>query len=122
MRNLETSRDFACVEDTVRAMVDAIEVEKIEGEIINLGMCETQRMKDVLAVIKREAQAEDKEVVLDKSRLRPKDVDVLSQIMPRLGNSKWVPSITLEEVIGRTTKWHIDNCELWSYEKPRWPW
>ncbi len=39
--NLETSRDFTYIEDTVEAMVSALETEGIEGEIINIGTHKT---------------------------------------------------------------------------------
>jgi len=75
--NLETSRDFAYIEDTTEAMVKALETENIEGEITNVGTSKTHKMKDILSLIQKETDTKEKPVVLDKSRLRPRDVKTL---------------------------------------------
>jgi len=121
--NLETSRDFTWVEDTTDAMISAIEKKDIEGEIINLGTSQTHKMKDILEMIQGEIHVEDKKVVLDKSRLRPRDVDNLVT-----DNSKakrlldWRPKMTFEKGIKKTIKWYIENGQTWGYEKHGWKW
>jgi dTDP-glucose 4,6-dehydratase len=121
--NLETSRDFTYVEDTANAMVKALEVENIEGEIINVGTSRTHKMKDVLTLIKKGTGADRKQVVLDKSRLRPRDVEILvtdnTKARKILG---WTPTVTFEEGIRKTIKWYIDNGQMWGYEKHEWKW
>lgn len=121
--NLETSRDFTYVEETVQAMIDALETKNIEGEIINLGTCGTHKMKDILTLIQKETNAERKEVVSDKSRLRPKDVEILitdnAKAKRVLG---WAPKITFEEGIRKTIKWYVNNDKMWGYEKHGWQW
>jgi len=121
--NLETSRDFTYVEDTSNAMIKALETENIEGEIINIGTGQTHKMKDILTLIKKETGAEAKRVILDKSRLRPRDVETLVT-----DNSKarkildWTPTTTFEEGIQKTIKWYEDNGQTWGYEKHGWKW
>ena len=121
--NLDTNRDFTYVEDTVTAMVNALETENIEGEIINIGTNQTHKMKDILTLIKRETSAERKQVVVDKSRLRPKDVATLvtdnTKARKILG---WTPTITFEEGIRKTLKWYVSHEQTWGYEKHRWKW
>lgn len=121
--NLETSRDFTYVEDTANAMVKALETENIEGEIINIGTGKTHKMKDVLALIKKETHVKEKQVVLDKSRFRPRDVETLvtdnSKARKILG---WTPTTTFEEGIRKTIKWYKDNGQTWGYEKHGWKW
>ena len=121
--NLETSRDFTYVEDTTKAMVDALETEKIEGEIINIGTNKTHKMKEILDLIRKETNAQSKEVVTDKSRLRPKDVTTLITDNGRarkiLG---WKPETTFSEGIKETVQWYIDNDKMWGYEKHGWQW
>jgi dTDP-glucose 4,6-dehydratase len=121
--NLETSRDFTYVEDTAHAMIKALETENIEGEIINIGTGKTHKMKEILALIKKETGTEEKQVVLDRSRLRPRDVETLvtdnSKARKLLG---WTPKTTFEEGIRRTIQWYKDNCQMWSYEKHGWKW
>jgi dTDP-glucose 4,6-dehydratase len=121
--NLETSRDFTYVEDTIGAMIKALETENIEGEIINIGTGKTHKMKEILALIKKETDTEYKEVALDNSRLRPRDVETLVS-----DNSKakklldWKPEITFEEGTRETIRWYRDNSQTWGYEKKGWKW
>jgi len=121
--NLETSRDFTYIEDTANAMIEALETENIEGEIINIGTGKTHKMKEILALIKKETSAEEKQVALDKNRLRPRDVETLVT-----DNSKarklldWTPKTTFEEGIRKTIQWYKDNGQMWGYEKHGWKW
>jgi len=102
--NLETSRDFTYVEDATYAMIKALQTENIEGEIINVGTNRTHKMKDILTLIQKETGSEEKQVKLDKNRLRPRDVNVLIS-----DNSKarkiigWTPRTTFEDGIKKTT-------------------
>jgi len=120
--NLKTTRDFTYVEDTTKAMVNALETEKIEGEIINIGTNKTHKMKEVLDLIKKETKAQQKKVVTDKSRLRPKDVATLitdnSRARKILG---WKPETQFSEGIKETVQWYINN-KMWGYEKHGWQW
>ena len=121
--NLETSRDFTYVEDTATAIVSALETENIEGQIINIGTSQTHKMKDILALIKQETGAEKKQVVLDKSRLRPRDVKTLVTDNTKAKKIlSWTPTTTLEEGIRKTLKWYINHGQTWSYEKHEWKW
>ena len=121
--NLETSRDFTYIEDTANAMIKALETENIEGEIINIGTGKTHKMKEILALIKTETGTENKQVALDKNRLRPRDVETLvtdnSKARKLLG---WTPKTTFEEGIKKTIQWYEDNSQMWGYEKHGWKW
>jgi nucleoside-diphosphate-sugar epimerase len=121
--NLETSRDFTYVDDTAEAMVFALEENEIEGETINLGTCQTHKMKEILNLIKREVGAHEKDVMVDRKRLRPKDVEILvadnSKARKILG---WKPKTTLKEGIEKTVKWYINQGKTWGYEKRKWHW
>jgi dTDP-glucose 4,6-dehydratase len=121
--NLETSRDFTYAEDTAEAIKKALETEKIEGEIINIGTGQTHKMNEILTLIRKETHAERKQIIHDKNRLRPRDVEILVT-----GNSKarkilgWKPTVEFEEGIHKTIKWYIDNKNTWGYEKHAWKW
>jgi nucleoside-diphosphate-sugar epimerase len=121
--NLETSRDFTYVEDTAEAMVRALETENIEGEIINIGTGKTHTMREILALIEKETAADDKNAVVDKSRLRPRDVQILvtdnSKARKLLG---WKPETTFEQGIKKTIQWYKDNGRMWGYEIYGWKW
>jgi len=121
--NLETSRDFTYVDDLVEAMIIALEENKIEGEIINIGTRQTHKMNEVLNLIKREVGADEKDVVPDRKRLRPKDVEILvadnSKARRILG---WKPKTKFKEGIQKTVKWYISQGKMWGYEKSKWRW
>ncbi len=121
--NLEASRDFTYVDDVAEAMILALEEKEIEGEIINLGTRQTRKMKEILATIKREVGADEKDVVTDKNRLRPNDVKILvgdnSKARKMLG---WNPKTRFDEGIQRTVNWYIDEGKMWGYEKRKWHW
>jgi dTDP-glucose 4,6-dehydratase len=121
--NLETSRDFTYIEDTANAMVKALETENIEGEIINIGTGQAHKMEDILTLIKKETGAQEKPVVLDKNRLRPRDVEILvtdnTKAKKTLG---WKPTTTFEHGIQKTIKWYKDNEQKWGYEVHGWKW
>jgi len=121
--NLETSRDFTYVSDTVQAMIAALETEGIEGEIANVGTSKTWKMQEILDLIKKETNAEKKSMVIDKKRLRPKDVTTLiadnKKAKRILG---WEPTTSFEEGIRRTVKWYVENGKTWGYEAHGWQW
>jgi nucleoside-diphosphate-sugar epimerase len=121
--NLETSRDFTYVDDTVNAMIIALETQDIEGEIINLGTCQTYKMKEILNLVKREAGADEKHVAIDRKRLRPKDVEILVSDNGKAGRILgWKPKTKIKEGIRRTVKWYVNQGKTWGYEKRKWPW
>ena len=101
--NLKTSRDFTYVEDTTEAMTAALKTEDIEGETINIGTQKTWKMKDTLNLIKKQTKTEEKQVITDETRLRPKDVKTLiadnSKAQKLLG---WKPKTTFQEGIQKT--------------------
>jgi nucleoside-diphosphate-sugar epimerase len=119
--NLEMSRDFTYIDDVVKAMLAALETKDIEGEIINLGTNRKHKMKEILDMIKKEVGAEEKDVEVDKGRLRMKDVELLVASNEKakriLG---WSPKIRFEEGIRKTIKWYVDQGSTWGYEKRGW--
>jgi len=121
--NVESSRDFTYVEDTVKAIILALKTESIEGEIINVGTNTTWKMKDVLDLIRKELEAESKEIVVDKSRFRPKDVTLLitdnSKAKKVLG---WEPKTKFEVGVKKLIRWYVDTGKSWGYEKYGWLW
>jgi dTDP-glucose 4,6-dehydratase len=121
--DLGTKRDFTYVVDTANAMIKALETESIEGEIINIGTKQTHTMKDILTLIQRETNADEKEVVADKGRFRPKDLNVLiTDNRKAMRLLKWTPTTSFEEGIRKTIRWYLDNGQKWGYEEHGWNW
>jgi dTDP-glucose 4,6-dehydratase len=121
--NLNTRRDFTYVEDTAKAILYALETEKIEGEIINIGTGQTHKMKDILTLIKQETEAQEKPVILDENRLRPKDVEILITSNKKAAKVLgWKPKTPFKEGIRKTILWYNNHGQTWGYEKHRWQW
>ena len=121
--NLETSRDFTYVESTVEAMILALETDGIEGEIINIGTRKTWKMREILEIIKKDAEVEMKEVIVDKTRLRPKDVDILVTDNTKARKVlSWEPSVSFRDGISKTINWYRNSGMMWGYEKHGWQW
>lgn len=121
--NLDASRDFTYVDDTVDAMVTALETRNIEGEIINLGTNEAHKMEEILSLIRKEVDAEEKNIVVAKERLRLKDLEILvtdnRKARRLLG---WTPKTEFEQGMRKTIGWYVDQDKTWEYEKHGWPW
>lgn len=115
--NLETSRDFTYVGDTVRGLVLAGENKHAIGAVINLGTGKEIKMCDLVYLIARLMGKSDVDIFLDKSKLRTLDVDRLvadgSKAQKILG---WEPKVSLEEGLRRTIDWFVNNGNHWPWE------
>lgn len=119
--NLDTTRDFTYVEDTVNGFMCAAQAEGIEGKTFNLGTGSEITINDLARKIIQKVGAQVK-VELDPQRLRPKDSEVLQL---RSDNSKaqqmihWQPEIALDKGLDLTIAWlksHLDFYRVGKYE------
>ncbi len=121
--NLDASRDFTYVDDMADAMVTALETRDVEGQIINLGTNQTHKMSEVLRLIKKELDAEEKNVVVAQERLRLKDLEILvadnRKARKLLG---WTPKTDFVQGVRKTIEWYVAHDKTWEYEKHGWPW
>jgi len=116
--NLETSRDFTYVEDCASAIIAALETEGIEDEIINIGTNRAWKMREVLDMIKKYLKTEEKEVVTDYSRIRPKEVTYLVTSNTKAGKLLgWKPTIDFSKGLAKTIEWYLNNGMSWGYER-----
>jgi len=121
--NLQSGRDYTFVTDTAKGIIQAMECENIEGEIINFGTGRSPKMYEIMTMILRMMDLREKEIIEDKSRFRPHDVDNLTSNAAKarklLG---WVPEFDLEKGLQETMDWYMNNGQLWMYEKRGWYW
>jgi len=113
--NLDTTRDFTYVSDTVHGFLCAGETEGVEGGVFNLGTGQEIRIGDVA---QRIAGLIDHPVsiVVDQERLRPEKSEVLRLISDnRLAREKlgWVPQVSLDVGLERTIDWIRDHLDLY---------
>lgn len=119
--NLETTRDFTYVDDTVSGFLRAAESEFGLGDVFNLGTGEEIAIGDlarmILAMLGRQTGIETKTL-----RLRPQKSEVMRLISD---NSRarevlgWQPQVSLHDGLTRTIAWireHLDHYRIGQYE------
>ena len=112
--NVNSSRDFTFVSDTVRAFLNAAKEKKAIGEIINVGSETETRIGDLANKIAEVAGVKIR-IKRDESRFRPYDVNRL------VCNSRkaqhllhWKPMISFEKGLKITYEWAKKNKIVFS--------
>jgi NAD dependent epimerase/dehydratase len=119
--NLDTTRDFTFVQDTVNGFIRAIQAEGVEGGQFNLGTGTDIRVGDLANLIIRKV-GRPIEITLDPLRLRPEKSEVLRLVSDnRLARDRlgWQPETSLEDGLDQTIDWiskHIDRYQPDSYQ------
>lgn len=113
--NVNTTRDFTFVQDTVRGFLLAAQTQGVEGKTINLGTGLEIRIGDlvekVIAQVNRPVQVE-----VEAERLRPPASEVFRLISDNslarqlLG---WQPETDLERGLEQTIHWISQNLDLY---------
>lgn len=119
--NLNTTRDFTYISDTVAGFIQAGVSEKGLGEVFNLGTGQEIRIGDlaekVVGFIGRKVKIE-----VDRERLRPEKSEVLQLISDNRKAGEilqWKPNVTFDEGLKRTIEWiakNIDHYKVGRYE------
>ena len=111
--NLDTTRDFTYVSDTVNGFIRAGEAGGVDGQAFNLGSGQEIRVGDlaqkIVQIIGRNV-----EVQVDAQRLRPERSEVLRLISDNrkaLAGLGWYPEVSLEAGLQRTIAWVSDNLD-----------
>lgn len=119
--NLQTSRDFTFVSDTVEGFIKAAETDGIVGMTFNLGSGQEIRIADLAGLIIQKIDP-SVELVTDPQRLRPPNSEVYRLISDHSLASKvlgWQPVISLSEGIEATIAWikaHLSLYQVGKYE------
>ena len=116
--NLEPTRDFTYIDDTVMGLILAGRRKEAIGEAINIGSGTEIKMRDLVYLIAKLMDVENPNIVEKKSKIRPFDVNRLladnTKAKKMLG---WEPKIGLEEGLKRTIDWYLENGQQWPYER-----
>jgi NAD dependent epimerase/dehydratase len=119
--NLETTRDFTYVDDTVNGFLCAAQTKEIVGKTFNLGTGSEIKIGDLAQKIIRKVGAQVT-VELDPHRIRPEGSEVLqllsdnSQARQALG---WCPETDLDKGLDLTITWlklHLEHYRIGKYE------
>ena len=107
--NINSTRDFTFVSDTVRAILKAMQGKKTIGEIINVGSENEIRIGDLVTKLSKIMKVKTK-IKRDESRLRPYDVNRLvcnNKKAQKLLN--WRPTISINKGLKMTFDWARKN-------------
>jgi dTDP-glucose 4,6-dehydratase len=113
--NLDATRDFTFVDDTVAGFMAAAETAGVEGGVFNLGTGQEIRIGDVADRIVHMI-GKPVQIDVDADRLRPEKSEVMRLISDnRLAHEKlgWSPLISLDEGLDRTIGWIRRHMELY---------
>jgi len=115
--NIKAERDFTYVDDTVRGAIGLLTNDIPIGKVINIGSGCSTSIEALAHQIGYAFGYDVIEIIIDKSRLRPIDVDVLkcdySQINSLTG---WEPTISLRDGLKKTIDWFMNNNARWLWE------
>lgn len=117
--NLNTTRDFTFVADTVAGFMAAATAEAGLGEVFNLGTGEEIRVGDLAEKVIR-LVGRKVEIDVEEQRLRPEKSEVLRLISNNTRAREvlgWKPEYTLERGLLETIAWIRDHLDLYRVGK-----
>ncbi len=111
--NLDTTRDFTYVSDTVAGFLCAARATTGLGEVFNLGTGKEIRIGELAELVIRKIGRKVK-IEVDQERLRPEKSEVLRLISDNTRAREvigWEPQVPFEEGIEKTIAWIQDNLD-----------
>jgi len=116
--NINAKRDFTYVSDAARAAVELMKYKEAEGEVFNCGYGRCWSVKEIAEKIAEIIGIKDLKIIVEKTRLRPLDVQVLEANYFKLFRlTGWTPKISFEEGLRRTIAWFNENGKKWPWQK-----
>jgi len=112
--NVNSTRDFTFVSDTVRGILKAMQAKKAIGEIINIGSENEIRIGALVTKLSKIMKVKTR-IKRDESRLRPYDVNRLvcnNKKAQKLLN--WKPTISIDKGLKMTFDWARKNKVVFS--------
>lgn len=117
--NLDTTRDFTYVSDTVAGFIKAAEVEQGLGQVFNLGTGEEIRIGDLANLVIQKVGRPVK-LEVESQRLRPQQSEVL-RLLSNNSLAKevlgWQPLVSLDQGLDLTIAWIKNNLNLYRVGK-----
>ena len=107
------TRDFNYVDDTVAGFLAVAGCDRAVGEVVNIGSGREISIGDLVRTLV-EVTGSTAEVVVDEARLRPAGSEVERLLCDNTRAREWagwVPEVSLEEGLRRTSAWVRDNLD-----------
>jgi dTDP-glucose 4,6-dehydratase len=120
--NIKASRDLTFVEDSVQAAIGLIKEEKAVGEVFNVGTGKDWSVEELAHMIAELSGYDSVEIEVDKTRLRPVDVERLNADSSKIRKlTGWEPKVDIKTGLKRTIDWYRENGNKWVWEKKLGP-
>lgn len=113
--NLEPTRDFNYVTDTVAGFFEIAKVDKFIGEVTNIGSNSEISMASLVKTIIG-LSGNDVEIIQPKERIRPVKSEVERLFCDNsklIQNSNWKPEFSIEKGLVKTIEWFKKNLHLY---------
>ena len=113
--NLNSSRDFNYVLNTVEGMYKLGLHQNTLGEVINIGTATDISIRDLVTLISKLTKV-DLKVKVDSKRIRPEKSEVQRLVCDysKAHNlTEWKPNYTLEEGLEKTIDWFRENLNIY---------
>jgi len=116
--NINALRDFTYVTDAACAAIELIKHEKAEGQVFNSGYGKEYSIREIAEMIGHIMGHKSVEIEIEKSRMRPLDVEKLQASYFKLHKlTGWQPTVLFEDGLKKTVDWFNENGKLWPWEQ-----
>ena len=99
----KTRRDYTYIDDIIQGVRAAIDYDKTEHEVINLGESETTELGELISLLEKSL---GKEAIIDRKPLQPGDVpQTFADISKARGLLRYDPTTKITDGIGKFVTW-----------------
>ena len=102
-----TRRDYTYIDDIIDGVVAAIDYDKTDYEVINLGESRTVELRELISLLEKEL---DSHAIIDRQRPQPGDVpQTFADIKKARRLLGYNPQTQIEEGVHRFIQWFRDS-------------